>query len=103
MMAGRRRWAGRTTNLALLKLDGISNPSVHFLNVPSLRSLTMAPSAVYALEVLRLQVNGVKMETGYCQGVKFQHPPGVATNTCQLLIFTLQPLSTELAAALQVL
>ncbi len=81
MIAGRRRWAGRTTKPALLKLDGTSNPSVHFLNVPSLRSLTMAPSAVYALEVLRLQVNGVKMETGYCQDVKSQHPPGVASDT----------------------
>ncbi len=76
MKAGKTRWAGRTTKPVHLMLDGINHQSVHFLNVLSLRSLTMARWADCALEGLRLAVSGVKMETGYSPDVTSQDLPG---------------------------
>ena len=76
MTAGKTRWAGRTTKPVHLKLGGINHPSVHIPNALSLHSLKMARSADSALEVLRLEVSGVKMETGYSRDVISQDLPG---------------------------
>lgn len=76
MTAGQTRWAGRTTKPVHLKLGGINHPSVHIPNALSHHSLTMARSADSALEVLRLEVSGVKMETGCSRDVTSQDQPG---------------------------
>ncbi len=76
MKAGKTRWAGRTTKPVHPMLDGTNHLSARFLNVLSLRSLTMARWADSALEALRQVVSGVKMETGYSRDVMSQDLPG---------------------------
>ena len=76
MKADKTRWAGRTTKPVHLMLGGISRLSVHIQNALSHHSLTMARSADSALVVLRLEVNGVKTETGCSPDVISQHLPG---------------------------
>ena len=76
--AGKTRWAGRTRKPVHLMLDGTNRQSVHFLNVLSLHTMTMARSADCAPEVLRLPVNGVRMEIECSQDVMSQRQPGNA-------------------------